>query len=198
MGTDRYDIDRPCPCGAGTINVEQESPDHPWARASQTHYSARLDCRACAATYVVVHSVGGSRPYLTLKTEMDAKGDARAEHRILEEKFRQHDLARSLEPALIAEIDQALAKSMAAAHRVLVSYGLTYESLPSYRKRPVDGAAAVKSASGARMARIGETLGATEAERAAFTKVRRKLDELFSASQKSTSVVKTGHPWLKA
>ena len=198
MGTDRSDIDHPCPCGSGVINVEQESPDHPWATASQIHYSGTLKCGECAKTYAIVNEGSGIRPYLTMKADLEAQDEARAEYWTLDRKFRQHALATSLEPRLIAEIDQALAKSMAAAHRVLTNYGLAYESLASYRKHPTDGATAVAAASGYTMAKIGTTLGATAEERAAFATVNAKLDELSSVRRKPTPVVKTGHPWMRA
>ncbi len=198
MGTDRYDIDHPCPCGVGTINVEQESPDHMWARPSQTTYTAKLNCDVCAETYSVVQSWGMGQPYLALKSEVDARANAKADYWSLDKKFRQHEAATRLEPALIAEIDAALAKSMAAAHRVLSSYGLTHDSIVSYRKNPVNGAKAVSAASGYTMAQIGETQGLTEEHRAACTKVRRRLDELHAASHQSIKPVPTGHKWLKA
>ncbi len=198
MGTDRSDVDSPCLCGKGTINVETESPDHPWARESQTSWMGSLLCDVCAETYVVVNDYYSSRPFLALKADVEARDNARAEHSILSEKFRNHPLAKSIEPALIDEIDTARAKSMAAAHRVLEKYKLTYESLASYRKRPTTGEETVAAARGDTLASIGETLGATDEHRAAFKKVRMKLDQLQDAARMNIKPVKSGHPWMKA
>jgi len=198
MGTERDNLKQPCLCGAGTINVEQESPDHPWGNASQIHYHGTLNCSVCAQTYAVENGWSGTKPYLALKAEVEARDSAKMEYRALEKKFREHDLVKGLEPALIDAIDGALAKSKAAAHRLLVKYGLTHESLAIYRKRTKDGAQAIGAASGHAMARIGKTLGATEADRAAFAKVDQKLDELLDAGHKAPARVKTGHLWLQA
>jgi len=49
---DRVDVyDEPCPCGAGKIVITQCTPDHPYARASQTSYDARLDCAECSKIF---------------------------------------------------------------------------------------------------------------------------------------------------
>jgi hypothetical protein len=38
-------------CGAGTVLIEEFSPDHPWGGA--TRYEAELQCDACARQYLI-------------------------------------------------------------------------------------------------------------------------------------------------
>ena len=52
--TDKVDVyDKPCPCGAGRIVITECSPDHPYARASQTWYEASLLCNHCSKKYKI-------------------------------------------------------------------------------------------------------------------------------------------------
>jgi hypothetical protein len=197
MGTDRDDLTRPCPCGQGSIKVVQESPDHPWARADQTSYTGFLKCDECAEQYAIADNFGG-RPFLALKIELEAKDTAKGEYWALDKAFRVHALAKSIEPTLVAEIEAATSKSKVAAHRVLQKHRLTSESIATYRKSPRPAETYVEGASGYRMAAIGETLAATEQERAAFGKVRQQLDDLRAAETKKLEPVVTGHPWLEA
>ncbi len=49
MSTTDYSVvyDKPCPCGAGRITITKCSPDHQYARESQTWYEESLDCGIC-------------------------------------------------------------------------------------------------------------------------------------------------------
>ena len=46
-------VERPCPCGNGTVVVLDCMPDHPWARASQRFLKSSLDCNECAKVYLI-------------------------------------------------------------------------------------------------------------------------------------------------
>lgn len=196
--TDKTDRDSSCPCGKGTIRVVQETPDHPYAKESQTSYTAYLKCDECAKTYCIVDDAFASGPYLGVKTEVEARDNARAEFFIMSRKFAEHPLAKSIQPAIIAEVDTARLKSKAEAWRVLNKYKLTTDSQATFTKRPKTGAEALKQASGEKLAKIGETAGETEQDRAAFANVSAKLAELHSAGYGKLQRIKTGHPWLEA
>lgn len=196
--TDKTDLDCLCPCGKGTIRVVQEMPDHPWARESQTSYTASLKCGECAKAYSIVDDVFASRPYLGIKTEVDARDNARGEFFSMSRKFAEDPLAKSIQPAIIDEVDTARLKSKAEAWRVLKKYGLTNDSQATFSRRPKTGAEALKQASGEKLAKIGETAGKTDEERAAFAKISAKLAELHEAGWVKVQRVKTGHPWLEA
>jgi hypothetical protein len=50
MGTERWVCETgPCPCGQGTIEIEQVAPDHGWAQTIDYHPSLR--CDACSKDY---------------------------------------------------------------------------------------------------------------------------------------------------
>ena len=46
-------FDKPCPCGAGKIVITECSPDHPYARDSQTWYQGKLDCSNCKEKFKI-------------------------------------------------------------------------------------------------------------------------------------------------
>ena len=51
---DRVSVyDKPCPCGEGKIVLTECSPDHPYARDSQTVYKGKLDCINCNTKYKI-------------------------------------------------------------------------------------------------------------------------------------------------
>lgn len=45
--------DKPCPCGAGKVVITECSPDHPYARGSQTWYHGDLDCTNCRRKFKI-------------------------------------------------------------------------------------------------------------------------------------------------
>lgn len=66
-------IESPCLCGKGVLSVECCTPDHPWARASQTSYSASLQCKDCAKTYVIGQESYNDLPTLSLRAEVEVQ-----------------------------------------------------------------------------------------------------------------------------
>ena len=44
---------KPCPCGEGTITITECSPDHPYARDSQTWYKSKINCETCKTKYTI-------------------------------------------------------------------------------------------------------------------------------------------------
>lgn len=197
MATDDVvDIDSPCPCGGGNITVTQTSPDHPWATASQIHYSATLNCLKCSSEFVVRNEYSGNQPWLARKVDVAARSDAEAAHRLASEAFAKSDLAQILVPLIVADIDSQ--KSRAAKHRVLTKYHLAHESYSTYLKYPYDGAKAVQRISGDRLAEIGADFQFAGIDPTPF---KVKAIELEALQKKiwATQIpaVKTGARWMR-
>jgi len=71
-------VESKCLCGNGTISVERCTPDHPWARASQTSYSAALQCVDCAKKYAIgQHSYNVIGVRAKIKTDSPSEGPPR-------------------------------------------------------------------------------------------------------------------------
>jgi|LQYC01.1.fsa_nt_gi hypothetical protein len=64
---DRVDRFRDCPCGEGKVRVTECSPDHPYARDSQTWYTAEIICDTCKKNYQVNDSKIDGKRYVTLR-----------------------------------------------------------------------------------------------------------------------------------
>lgn len=50
---DKVSRNYPCPCGHGTITITECSPDHLYARNSQTWYEAEIDCDECKSKFTI-------------------------------------------------------------------------------------------------------------------------------------------------
>ena len=48
---------KPCPCAFGRIVITECSPDHPYAKDSQTWYEAKLECKHCSKKYKFMENV---------------------------------------------------------------------------------------------------------------------------------------------
>src|SRR3954453_8150710 len=116
MGTDHVSEQSSCPCGKGTVDVEQSSPDHPWVLASQIHYSASLSCADCSNEYAVVQNPSGL-PHLAYRVDLLAKSSASATLRAAEKEFADSEIAQRLIAKIIERIDSQT--SVTARHRVL-------------------------------------------------------------------------------
>ena len=65
--TDRVTVyNKPCPCDEGKIIITECSPDHPYARDSQTWYEGKLDCKTCTAKYRIDESDNDGGRYIIL------------------------------------------------------------------------------------------------------------------------------------
>ena len=197
MATDDVvDIDSPCPCGEGTITVTQTSPDHPWATASQIHYSATLNCPKCSAELVVQNKYSGNHPWLARRADITARSDAERAHRFASDTFAKSELAQSLVPLIVADIDSQPSK--AAKHRALTKYRLAHESYATFLKFPYDGAKAVQRLSGDRLARIGAGFQFAGIDPTPFKAKAAELEALQSAiSATQVPAVKTGARWMR-
>ncbi len=130
-----------CKCGAGEIQIECVTPDHPWARASQTRYEERIDCDACEREYAIVRQAGGF--YLIDRNELDQKRNYLTESHKISDALRQHPKVRAAFDQLVQLL--ASQRSVASTYRLLVSAGLEYISLATFRKRWQDANAWVSS-----------------------------------------------------
>ncbi len=196
MATDDVtEISSPCLCGQGKIVVTQTMPDHPWVRESQISYAARLDCAVCGEMYVVQHD-HHKLPSLVRRDDVKKRHAATALRQAAEREIAGSPQAGRLIPRIVSAIDTQT--SMAARHRALQRFHLSYESLGTYRKRPYRGAHAVESASGGRLAEIGSDpeIGGNDAPffATAATRIRALEDEERALDVKP---VKTGARWMR-
>jgi hypothetical protein len=196
MGTDNANANSPCPCGKGTIDVEQSSPDHPWVRESQIHYSASLDCPECSKEYMVIQDYSGL-PYITYKVDVKARHVAEAALRAAEKEFLESGVAQSLILKVVERIDTQ--PSIAARHRLLQQMHLHVGSIGTYRKNPFKGEIAVKHITGGTIAYIGATFPFEGVDQSVFREVQEKISHLHKTFWGSSlRRVKTGAKWLAA
>lgn len=185
-----------CLCGKGKIEIEQRSPDHPWARDSQTSYTARLDCGECAKLYVV-RNEWGEFPALLRKSDVTAQENARADREAAEAKLAESNEGQLLVRRIAAVIDAQ--PSVAARYRALKRFNLIHNSEATYRKHPIGGEEAVKRISGTALARIGSLpdMGGTDTD--FFKEKATAIDKLYSAERSlEPRPVKTGDSWMRA
>ncbi|MGR9428693.1 hypothetical protein [Rhizobium leguminosarum] len=168
-----------CPCGKGTVTFTTTSPDHAYARDSQTRHHAQIDCAECAPKYTAyAREFSNDVPVIVLREQVSAKEAAEQRYWTYWNEIKASPQADRLRPRIAEQIDAA--KSKAEAHRVLQSMKLTYDSYSTYAKRPYGGEAAANGAGGADLARIGSsTLGGDD--KPYFQNASIKLEELDNA-----------------
>ena len=162
-----------CPCGLATITFTTSSPDHPWARASQTTYSAKIDCMKCRENYVVQQDSSNEEPVIVYREEVGQKRKIRVEIREREEAVVQSREGAALRRRIVSSIDNE--ESMAGKHRELKQYGLVHVTYGTYRKRPYGGDEAMRFAGGMTLAKIGAGTDLGGEDKAFFV---RELDML--------------------
>ncbi|MBU2620876.1 MAG: hypothetical protein KKD92_00980 [Proteobacteria bacterium] len=64
--TDEVDRYQPCPCDCGKIRITECSPDHPYARNSQTWYTAEIICDTCIEKYQIRETQIDDKRYIIL------------------------------------------------------------------------------------------------------------------------------------
>lgn len=131
MGTDRSQAYHGlCPCGSGEIEIDFCTPDHPWPTKSNW-FEPRMSCQACAAKYQFEEQNG----QYGLVERREIKG---REKRYEAYKSARAELLASPEASeIISRFVQLLdaQPSMAAAHRLLASKKLVYDSYGTFIKR---------------------------------------------------------------
>jgi hypothetical protein len=131
---DCFEIGRgPCPCGNGIVTVEKCIPDHPWAKESQASYTPALVCSACERKYAFSgpHILSGRRS-LVLRKDLEGYQDARSHWHATLRKIEATEDFKKIANALNDRLD--IEKSGAARHRILVSAGLTHDSIGQFRR----------------------------------------------------------------
>lgn len=144
-----------CPCGKSTVTFVTASPDHPWARPSQTKYSAAIDCGDCQGKFCVYQASSNDVPVIVEKAEVEARNQLDEQIDNLDKEIRCSVQAERLRTRIIDAIDKE--ESMAGRLRKLHKLHLTVESYSTYRKNPYGGEAALRFTRGATFARIGST-----------------------------------------
>ena len=144
-----------CPCGKSTVTFVTASPDHPWARPSQTKYSASIDCGDCKCKFCVYQVSSNDVPVIVERAEVEARRELGEQIENLDKEIRCSIQAERLRARIIDAIDKT--ESMAGRLRKLHELRLTVESYSTYRKNPYGGEAALRFTRGATFARIGST-----------------------------------------
>ena len=180
-----------CPCGLATITFTTSSPDHPWARASQTAYSARIDCMRCRENYVIQQDSSSKQPAIAYREEVDQKRKIKTEIREREEAIAQSREGTALRQRVITSIDNE--ESMAGKHRKLKQYGLIHVTYGTYRKRPYGGDEAMRLSSGMTLAKIGVGTDIGGEDKAFFVRELETLQRLRKSEEAiRVRVVKLG------
>ena len=171
-----------CPCAESTVTFITASPDHPWARASQTRYSATIDCPSCQTQFTTHQDSYNDRPIIVHKAEVDTKHAIRRKIQTLDEEIKKSDQAIKLRERIIDAIDEET--SLAGRLRKLTQLHLTRDSYSTYRKRPYGGEQALQSSSGATLARIGSTALLGEEDHSYFSAAITAIEQLEEAERK--------------
>lgn len=129
---DVSEMHAPCLCGKGEIVVVSSSPDHPWAKESQTRWSGEIRCADCSSEYALYHHYDNERLRLVRRADLDMRLQRTAELRRATEALDRSPEVRALIDRLTARVEQE--PSMAAKYRLLHSYGLVYESIATFRR----------------------------------------------------------------
>ncbi|WP_061907304.1 hypothetical protein [Devosia sp. Leaf420] len=172
-----------CPCGAGTVTFLESIPDHAFARESQREYSAQIDCSECRLNFVVhQQSFGeGKKPTIVSREQVEARKAAAALHDATALELFKSPESKRLSRAISDLVDNE--PTMAARHRLLRRLGVIYETLPTFRKRPIGGSEAVSRLGAAGLMRLGclSEFGGGDTE--FFIEASRELAELKGAVQ---------------
>ena len=180
-----------CPCGLATITFTTSSPDHPWARASQTTYSARINCVKCKENYVIQQESFNEEPVIAYREEVEEKRKIRVVIRKREEAIAQSREGVTLRQRVISSIDNE--DSMAGRHRKLRQYGLIHVTYGTYRKRPYGGDEAMRFAGGMKLAEIGAATDLGGEDRTFFDRELKTLKRLQRSEEAiRVRVVKLG------
>lgn len=57
-----------CPCNNGEVIITEYSPDHPFAKESQTGYECIIKCQSCNKKYIIDDIVIEGVRYIVLKS----------------------------------------------------------------------------------------------------------------------------------
>jgi hypothetical protein len=188
-------IEYECPCGQGRLIVTQTMPDHPWVRAGQISYDAKLDCSVCASDFVVENEYGGYKPRLVKRGQFEARAAAREKARAARAQLEACAGVAATRAALVSLLDQQATK--AARHRLAGKLGFYVQSYGTFLKGPTTGESIVGRSSAQGILEAGVKAGIPEAEqhKQQLDDVRKLEDE---ARQVQVETVKTGHNWMAA
>ena len=171
-----------CPCGASTVTFTSASPDHPWARPSQTRHSASIDCADCQDKFSMHQNSSNDMPVIVEKAGVEAKKELREQIQTLDEAIRRSDQAERLRTRIIDKIDEET--SMAGRHRKLQELHLTVDSYSTYRRNPYGGEEALHFTGGSTLARIGATTAFGEEEQHYFSEAIEEIERLEDVERK--------------
>jgi hypothetical protein len=142
MGTERMaEFIGPCPCGEGILEIEHCSPDHGYSVSVPEWYETYVRCTVCSPTYNLQQF--GKTFNLVAKSEVAQINAKSRECSEFATKLGAAAQAKGIMSAMVALLDNQT--SAAAAYRIAAAAGLSYSSLPSFRKRWTGGAALVSA-----------------------------------------------------
>ena len=131
MGTDRSQVyEGPCPCGLGQIAIDSCTPDHPWPTKSHW-FESKISCKACASKYAFEEQ--DNQYGLVDKQEIKAREKRYQAYKNFRADFLASHEVNEIINRLIILLDSQ--PSMAAAHRLLGSQKLVYETYSTFTKK---------------------------------------------------------------
>ena len=195
--TERTTIGSPCPCGQGSIAVTRTEPDHGYVRASQISYSAEIACAECDGVYEIRKGEYDAYPWVARVSDAERQRMAQERLTAVEAEVMASDEVGRLRRRIVAVVDGQ--PSMAAMHRVLRRFGLAWETVSTYRKRPYGGEEALRYSGASVFARIGSLADMGQADTSLFEGWARRLDSLEQEVRNlEPEPVQTGGTWLRA
>ncbi len=142
MGTDRsIEFEGPCPCGQGTIRIDDCEVDHSWPTATPQWYESHLNCESCADRFSLERR--GAKFVLV---ERSALREREQRMTVAREKSREILGDFEVKAAVSSFVDLLnTQKSVAAIFRLLKAAKLEYCSEATFRKHWREADAWVRS-----------------------------------------------------
>lgn len=127
-------VEKPCPCGKGTVKVQDCMPDHPWARASQRFLKSKLECDECRNVYVLEdRGTFDLGPIVLVERSLVVEREKVLTHwHKTKEEIWESTKAKVLIQSFINFLDDQ--PSMVAMYRILTKHKFYVSSLPNFRK----------------------------------------------------------------
>ncbi len=131
MGTDRFTIHAgPCTCGRGKYIVDECSPDHAYARPSQTWWDSKISCRECASRYELRQS--GNGIVRLLRSEVLEQGDLTDRWHLKLREIDEYADSKGYFEILAARVNSF--DSMAELHRELTTLLVARNHVSTFRR----------------------------------------------------------------
>ena len=178
MGIDRSQVYQgTCPCGAGEVNIEFCTPDHPWPTKS-TWFDSMITCTECTKTYAVEEQ--DQHCGLVYKRDIIERKQWRESYEAAQNSLMTSSQTKEVLARLTALLDTQ--KSMAACHRFLSENQLVDKTYGTFIKQWKGASAWVKS--NIRANDLEQVLAAVGAQDEYISKAVLELQRLWTEYRK--------------